>query len=469
MNLNPVLQTLTTLPGRLKQRAQGMFNLNDPRWGRDNDKSSSDETKPEVPREDKQPPANRPQGQGPNQGPPDLDELWRDFNRKLGGLFGGGKNGGSPDRDRGGFGGGNGGFQPDMKSAGIGVGLIASVVVLIWLGTGFFIVQEGQQAVITQFGKYHSTVGAGFNWRLPYPVQRHEMVVVTQIRSVDVGRDIIIKATGLRDSAMLTEDENIVEIKFAVQYRLNDARAYLFESKDPASAVVQAAETAVREVVGKMKMDLALAEERDQIGPRMRSLMQTILDRYKVGVEVVGINLQQSGVRPPEQVQAAFDDVLRAGQERERAKNEAQAYANDVIPRAVGSASRLKEESEAYKARIVAQAQGDAQRFRSVLVEYQKAPQVTRDRMYTDAMQQVYTSVTKVLVESRQGSNLLYLPLDKIMQMTAQGGAAAGADASLPPGSGAASPAAVPSPPANSLPQDARARDASRTRERETR
>ena len=371
MNLNPVLQTLTTLPGRLKQRAQGMFNLNDPRWGRDEDKSSSDEARPEISREDKQPPkpANRPQGQKPNQGPPDLDELWRDFNRKLGGLFGGAKNGGN----RGGFGGGGnkgpngGGFQPDMKSAGIGVGLIASVAVLIWLGTGFFIVQEGQQAVITQFGKYHSTVGAGFNWRLPYPIQRHEIVVVTQIRSVDVGRDVVIKATGLRDSAMLTEDENIVEIKFAVQYRLSDARAYLFESKDPAAAVVQAAETAVREVVGKMKMDLALAEERDQIGPRVRALMQTILDRYKVGVEVVGINLQQSGVRPPEQVQAAFDDVLKAGQERERAKNEAQAYANDVIPRAVGSASRLKEESDAYKARIVAQAQGDAQRFNSVL------------------------------------------------------------------------------------------------------
>ena len=465
MNLNPVLQTLTTLPGRLKRGAHGMFNLNDPRWGRDDDKASPDEAKPEAPRDDKQPtrPANRPQGQGPKQGPPDLDELWRDFNRKLGGLFGGKKGGGN----RGGFGGGNGGngggFQPDMKSAGIGAGLIFSVVALIWLGTGFFIVQEGQQAVITQFGKYHSTVGAGFNWRLPYPVQRHEIVVVTQIRSVDVGRDSIIKATGLRESAMLTEDENIVEIKFAVQYRLNDARAYLFESKDPAAAVVQAAETAVREVVGKMKMDMALAEERDQIAPRVRALMQTILDRYKVGVEVVAINLQQSGVRPPEQVQAAFDDVLKAGQERERAKNEAQAYANDVIPRAVGSASRLKEESQAYKARIVAQAQGDAQRFSSVLTEYQKAPQVTRDRMYIDSMQQVYSSVTKVLVESRQGSNLLYLPLDKIMQMSAQGAA----DAPLLPG--AASPAAVPSLPAGTLPLDARARDSSRTRERETR
>ena len=463
MNLNPVLQTLTNFQGRLKQRAQGMFNLNDPRWGRDEDKSVSDGSRPEGSRDDRQPPKppNRPQGS--NQGPPDLDELWRDFNRKLGNLFGGAKNGGNRD----GFGGGNkggGGFQPDMKNAGIGIGLIAAVVALIWLGTGFFIVQEGQQAVITQFGKYRSTVGAGFNWRLPYPIQRHEIVVVTQIRSVDVGRDTVLKATGLRDSAMLTEDENIVEIKFAVQYRLNDARAYLFESKDPSAAVVQAAETAVREVVGKMKMDMALAEERDQIGPRVRTLMQTILDRYKVGVEVVAINLQQSGVRPPEQVQAAFDDVLKAGQERERAKNEAQAYANDVVPRAVGSASRLKEEADAYKARIVAQAQGDAQRFSSVLTEYQKAPQVTRDRMYTDAMQQVYTNVTKVLVESRQGSNLLYLPLDKIMQMTASAGAAAGSDATAPL---SAAPAAQA--PLNGIPVDSRTRDTSRTRERETR
>ena len=404
---------LRSLPwAELKGRIRGMFNLNDPRWGRGDDKQSENN------RPDPQKPEGN--GRGPNQGPPDLDELWRDFNRKLGGLFGG--KGRRPDNG-GGFGGG-GNFQPDMKSAGIGAGLVAAVVVLIWLGTGFFIVQEGQQAVITQFGRYKSSVGAGFNWRLPYPIQRHELVFVTQIRSVDVGRDNVIKATGLRESAMLTEDENIVEIKFAVQYRLSDARAYLFESKNPSEAVVQAAETAVRETVGKMRMDSALAEERDQIAPRVRTLMQTILDRYKVGIEVVGINLQQGGVRPPEQVQAAFDDVLKAGQERERAKNEAQAYANDVIPRAVGAASRLKEESEAYKARVVAQAQGDAQRFKSVLAEYQRAPQVTRDRMYIDAMQQIYSNVTKILVESRQGSSLLYLPLDKIMQQVAQTGAA---------------------------------------------
>ncbi len=472
MNLNPAMQSLVTLPGRLKQRALGMFNLNDPSWGRGDDKTPPNESRPEAGRDDVPPPVrppapNRPQGQGPNQGPPDLDELWRDFNRKLGGLFGG-KNAGNRGRT-GGNGGGNngggnnggtgGGFQPDMKSAGIGVGLIAGVAVLIWLGTGFFIVQEGQQAVITQFGKYHSTVSAGFNWRLPYPVQRDELVVVTQIRSVDVGKDSVIKATGLRESAMLTEDENIVEIKFAVQYRLSDARAYLFESKDPAAAVVQAAETAVREVVGKMKMDSALAEERDQIGPRVRVLMQSILDRYKVGVEVVAINLQQTGVRPPEQVQASFDDVLKAGQERERAKNEAQAYANDVIPRAVGAAARLKEESEAYKARVVAQALGDSQRFRAVLAEYQKAPQVTRDRMYIDTMQQVYSNVTKVMIESRQGSNLLYLPLDKIMQMTGQGASAASIDA-------AASSVILPPP---SPTTDSRTRDAARTRDRDVR
>ncbi|MES2937976.1 MAG: FtsH protease activity modulator HflK [Pseudomonadota bacterium] len=439
----------------LKGRIQGMFNLNDPRWGRGEDGKG----------DDKRPEPNRPEnnGRGPNQGPPDLDELWRDFNRKLGGLFGGKRKRGGDGFGNGGGGGGN--FQPDMKSAGFGAGLILLVVFLIWMGTGIFIVQEGQQAVITRFGRYTSTMGAGFNYRLPYPIERHETVYVTQIRSVDVGRDTVIRATGLKESAMLTEDENIVEIKFAVQYRLNDARAWLFESKNPAQTVVQAAETAVREVVGKMRMDSALAEERDQIAPRVRALMQTILDRYKVGVEVVGINLQQGGVRPPEQVQAAFDDVLKAGQERERAKNEAQAYANDVIPRARGAAARLTQEADGYKSRIVAQAQGDAQRFKSVLVEYQRAPQVTRDRLYIDTMQQIYGSVTKILVDSRQGQNMLFLPLDKIMQQVAQTGAAAEVPAAVPP-AGAVVP---PVPGAGPAGGDARTRDNARSREREVR
>ncbi|WP_021027523.1 FtsH protease activity modulator HflK [Comamonas sp. B-9] len=454
MKLHSRFPRLALLP----QGLRGMFNLNDPRWGRGDDgKDDSSNAGQEPSRPPYNPPEqnNRPNAQRPGtSGAPDLDELWQDLNKKLGGLFGGGKGGGT--------GRGSAGQPPEFKGAGVGLGLIVGVAALIWMGTGFFIVQEGQQAVITQFGKYHKTVNAGINWRLPYPIQRHELVYVSQIRSADVGRDSIIKTTGLRESAMLTEDENIVEIKFAVQYRLSDARAWLFESKAPADTVIQVAETAVREVVGKMKMDAALAEERDQIAPRVRELMQVILDRYKIGVEVVGVNLQQGGVRPPEQVQAAFDDVLKAGQERERTKNQAEAYANDVVPRATGTASRLMEEAAAYKARIVAQAQGDAQRFSSIYTEYQKAPVVTRDRLYLETMQQVYSNVTKVVVDSKQGSNLLYLPLDKIMQQT-QGGAAAGDAAASANASTTSAPAPAPSVP------DARARDTSRTRDRESR
>ena len=463
------MKLLTPSMALVPQRIRGMFNLNDPRWGRGDDKPSEDDNPVVPPAEGDspnplRPKSRKPRATRPDAGPPDLDELWGEFNRKLGGMFdeapkvnrpmmppGGGGSGGNDDDDDD----QGGGFS----KASIGLGLVGAVALLIWLATGFFIVQEGQQGVITQFGKYNSTVGAGFNWRLPYPIQRHELIFVTQIRSVDVGRDTVIKATGLRESAMLTEDENIVEIKFAVQYRLSDARAFLFESKNPADAVVQAAETAVREVIGKMRMDSALSDERDQIAPRVRALMQKILDRYKVGIEVVGINLQQGGVRPPEQVQAAFDDVLKAGQERERSKNEAQAYANDVIPRAVGAASRLKEEADAYKSRIVAQAQGDSQRFKSVLAEYQKAPQVTRDRMYIDTMQQIYSNVTKVMVDSRQGSNLLYLPLDKIMQLADP---LSVDDTAAPTTASPAGSAAIASP-------DARTRDASRSRTRDTR
>ena len=441
------------------RRIRGMFNLNDPHWGRGDDSSGQDSPRPDDQRPadpPRPPPPQQPPRGGPNQGPPDLDELWRDFNRKLTGLFGGGRGRGP---GNGGLGGG-GGFQPDMKGAGIGVGMIAAVAVVIWLASGIFIVREGEQAVVTTFGKYDSTRNAGLNWRMPFPIQRHETVRVTQIRSVDVGRDSVIKSTGLRESAMLTQDENIVEIKFAVQYRLNDARAYLFESKSPDDAVVQAAESAVREVVGKMSMGDAMADERDQIAPRVRDLMQTILDRYRVGIEVVAVNMQQGGVRPPEQVQAAFDDVLKAGQERERVKNEAQAYANDVVPRAAGTAARLKQEADGYKARIVAQAQGDTQRFSSVLTEYQKAPQVTRERMYLDAMQGIYSGVNKVIIDSRAAGNLLYLPIDKLMQ-------SAGAPAAAVPGPAAQAPA--PAPAAQAPAADARTRDNARSRERETR
>lgn len=445
-----------SLPQRAWARVWGMFNLNDPRWGRgsdDGDKpqegGGSDNERDASPREPQRGQQRPPQGS--NQGPPDLDELWRDFNRKLGGLFGGKGDGGRN---------GSGGppsFTPNPRATGIGAGLIAAALLLIWLGTGFFIVQEGQQAVITRFGKYHSTKEAGINYRLPYPIERHETLSVTLIRSVDVGRDDIVPATGLRESAMLTKDENIVEIKFAVQYRLSDARAFLFESRDPEETVAKVAETALREVVGNMRMDAALAEKRDTIAPNVRTLMQTILDRYKLGIDVVGINLQQNGVRPPEQVQAAFDDVLKAGQERERAKNEAEAYANDVVPRAGGAASRLAEEAEGYRAKVVAQAEGDSSRFGAVLAEYQKAPQVTRDRLYVDTMREVYSKVTKVMVDTKSSSNLLYLPFDKLVQMTGN----SGSTAVSPSG---ASPVATPATPPARVPENP-----ARSRERESR
>ncbi len=392
-------------------------------------------------------------GGGRNEGPPDLDELWRDFNRKLGGLFGG-KGGGTPRGNGSGDGGGQN-VPPDMKSAGIGVGLIVGVVALIWLGSGFFIVQEGQQAVVTSFGKYSHTSDAGFQWRMPYPFQAHETVPVTQLRSVEIGRNSVVQATGLRDSSMLTQDENIVDIRFTVQYRLKDSRAYLFENRNPDEAVVQAAESAVREIVGTSLMDSVLYEQRDAIATELVKSVQAQLDRLNTGILVSNINVQN--VQAPEQVQAAFDDAFKAGADRERLKNEGQAYANDVIPKAQGAAARLKEESEGYRSRVIAQAEGDAQRFRSVLTEYQKAPSVTRDRLYIETMQQIYSNVSKVLIDSRSNSNLLYLPFDKLLQ---QAGA---------PAASAASPSTESAAPTPPLPVDARSRDNQRGRDRESR
>jgi membrane protease subunit HflK len=346
-----------------------------------------------------------------------------------------------------------------MRHAGIGGGLIAGVAALVWLGSGVFIVQEGQQAVVTSFGRYSYTADAGIQWRIPYPFQAHETVSVTQLRSVDVGRNTVVPATGLRDSSMLTQDENIVDIRFTVQYRLKDARAYLFENFRPDEAVVQAAESAVREIVGRSKVDQVLYEQRDAIATDLMKSLQAQLDRLNAGIVVANVNVQN--VQVPEQVQAAFNDAFKAGADRDRFKNEGQAYASDVIPKARGSAARLREESEGYRSRVVAQAEGDAQRFKSVLTEYQKAPAVTRDRLYLETMQQVYSNVTKVMVDTRSGSNLLYLPLDKLLQ---QQGVAPGA----------AAPAAILTPDApattgTATPADVRSRDGARMRDREGR
>jgi membrane protease subunit HflK len=401
-----------------------------------------------------------------NDGPPDLDELWRDFNRKLTGLFGGkGGPGNNNRRDPGGDGPGGGGgggpFQPDIKSAGIGAGLIGIVALLIWLGSGFFIVQEGHQAVVTTFGKYGHTKDAGFQWRFPYPIQAHEVVAVTQLQSVDVGRNTVVQATGLKDSSMLTQDENIVDIRFTVQYRRADARNYLFENTRPDEAVVMAAESAVREIVGRSRVDQVLYEQRDAIAAELVKSIQTQLDRLKAGIVVSNVNVQN--VQVPDPVISAFNDAVKAGADRDRFKNEGQAYASDVIPKARGAASRLLEESEGYRSRVVAQADGDAQRFRSVLTEYQKAPAVTRDRLYLETMQQVYSNVSKVMVESRNGSNLLYLPLDRLLQQTAAAAPAAGAATNV------ATPTAPVAETSTGQGTDIRSRDGGRARDREGR
>ena len=389
-----------------------------------------------------------------NDGPPDLDELWRDFNRRLSGLFGGKGGGGGPRLDSGGD-----RPPPDVRSAGIGAGLIAGVVLLIWLGSGFYIVQEGQQGIVMSFGRYSHTVEAGFQWRLPYPFQTEEVVNVTQLRSVEIGRNTTVQATGLRDSSMLTQDENIVDIRFTVQYRLKDAVKYLFENRNADEAVVLAAESAVREIVGRSNMDSVLYEQRDAIATDLVKSIQSQLDRLGTGILISNVNVQS--VSPPEQVQAAFDDAVKAGADRTRFKNEGQAYANDVIPKAQGTSSRLREEAAGYSARVVAQAEGDASRFRQVLAEYQKAPGVTRDRLHTDTLREVYSNVSKVMIDARAGSNLLYLPLDKLMQQAvgATAGTAAGVPVTPVPTDSSMGPTTV----------DPRSRDNQRSRDREGR
>ncbi|MEO8836419.1 MAG: FtsH protease activity modulator HflK [Caldimonas sp.] len=394
---------------------------------------------------------------GRNDGPPDLDELWRDFNKKLSGLFsgrGGRRGNGSGSGDPA----GGPSFQPNLKSAGVGAALIGGLIVVIWLGSGIFIVQEGQQAVITSFGRYSHTVDAGFQWRFPYPFQAHETINVTQLRSTEVGRNAVSQATGLRDSSMLTQDENIVDIRFTVQYRIKNAREFLFENRDPEGAVTLAAESAVREIVGKSKIDSVLYEQRDAIASELVRSIQEQLDRLKTGILIVNVNVQS--VQPPEQVQAAFEDTLKAGQDGDRLKKEGQAYASSEIPKAQGTSARLRQEAEGYRSRVISQAEGDADRFARQLVEFQKAPQVTRERLYIDTMREVYSNVTKVMIEAHNNANLLSLPLDKLLQQAA---------AAPPPAVTPAAPAGAPESTPASGAVDVRSRENQRGRDRDSR
>jgi membrane protease subunit HflK len=406
---------------------------------------------------------------GGNQGPPDLEELWRDFNRRLTSLFGKKTGGGGNDGGNNGDG-GNGSRMPSITPGqfGGGIGIILALVAAVWLASGFYIVDASQRGVVLQFGRYQQTTEPGLRWRLPWPIQAHEVVNLSGVRTVEVGYRGSEKNKVNKEALMLTDDENIVSVQFAVQYLLKDPQAYLFNNRHPDDTVLQASETAIRETVGKNKMDFVLYEGRDQIAANTQKLIQEILDRYNTGIMIRSVSMQ--GTQPPEQVQAAFDDAVKAGQDRERQKNEGQAYANDVIPRARGTASRLSEEASGYRQRMIATAEGDASRFKQILVEYNKAPEVTRQRLYLETVQQVFANTTKVMIDAKGGGNLLYLPLDKLMQATA-GVAAANAEVAPVPHAAPAVPVSGPAPVTppqleQALQGDSRSRDNLRSRER---
>ncbi|HYY61607.1 MAG TPA: FtsH protease activity modulator HflK [Burkholderiales bacterium] len=364
------------------------MSLNDPNWGRGGSRG--------------------PQGPGGgNQGPPDLDELWRNFNRRLSEIF----------RRRGRGAGDEPPRPPSARGLGGGAGALVALVVAVWLASGFFIVVEGQRGVVLSFGKFSDERMPGLRWRWPWPVQSHEIVNLSQVRTLEVGYRNNVRTKVLKESLMLTDDENIVDLQFAVQYLVKDAQAYTFNVRRPDESAMQIAETAMREVIGKNSMDRILYETQVDIANKARDLMQLIHDRYNTGIQVSTVTIQNA--QPPEQVQAAFDDAVKAGQDRERQKNEGQAYANDVIPRARGAASRLQQEAEGYKQRVIANAEGDASRFRQVLTEYAKAPQVTRERIYIDTMREILSSTNKIMMDYRGSGNLLMLPLEKLLQQAA--------------------------------------------------
>ena len=474
------------------------MSFNDPQWGRSagSDKPRNDEQENQQRQDQNQPDPNdenrrreeadrqasdndrnnMSDRRGSRNEGNDLDQLWNDFNRMVNSILGGQKdprgNRQSQDawqsrrddetpreeeqpawrqddhqtpppprtpRARRGFG-------RDPKSFSVrGIAGLIGVAAIAWLASGIYIVPEGQIGVVTTFGKYTQDSAPGINWRLPWPVQDVEIVDVSSVRKAEIGMRGTTQR--LKEALMLTDDENIVDVQFAVQYRIKSgegAKDYLFNTRNPDVSVTQAAESAMREVVGSKSMDSVLFESKAEIAEDVRKLMQAMLDRYGTGIEVMSVAIQNA--QPPEPVQAAFNDAVKAGQDRERSINLGEAYMNAVIPKAEGTASRLKEEAAAYKARVVETARGDADRFASVFEEYRKAPEVTRDRLYIDAMRDVYSNTKKVLVESKGASNLLYLPFDKLLEQSAsaaktqaQNNAAAGTAVT-------AAPIAQPSP-----------------------
>lgn len=337
-----------------------------------------------------------PWDRGKNQGPPDLDKIIRAWQQRLVAMLRGGRGSRGPS-------GGQSGGQP----GGAAVFALAGLVLAVWVVTGFYRVDDAERGVVTRFGKYQESTMPGLRWHLPWPVERVELVNTNEI--------VPFK----QQTRMLTADENIVVVDLVVQYRKADPVKYLFNVRDPEATLQDVSESAIREVIGKNKLDFVLLEGRTEIAVLTEKLVQQTLDEYQTGMLVTKVNLQDANF--PSQVEAAVQDAIKAREDRERLSFEAQAYANDVVPRARGEAVRRQEDAEGYRARVVADAQGEAARFESLLVEYKKAPEVTRRRLYLEAMEEIYAASNKILVDSDSGNNLLYLPVDKILEQRRSG------------------------------------------------
>ncbi len=345
-------------------------------------------------------------GQRNNEGPPDLDEVLRDLSQKLNNLFGRGSNSGNNDNR-----------TADGKSVDVPIMPILAIIVAIWMATGFYIVDQGSLGVVQRFGKFTQTTEPGPRWHWPFPIETKTIVNMEQVRRLEVGYRSNGEGSGSktkvpREALMLTEDENIIDMQVAVQYKLKNAKDYVFNNRDTDKAVMSAAETAIREVVGKSKLDDLLQKGLPDTSARM----QAILDSYNTGILITSVSRQKGAA--PEQVKEAFDDVNRANQDYQRQINLGQAYANDVIPKARGNASRLAAEAAGYKLKVESEAKGNASRFEQILTQYNKAPEVTRQRLYLDAQEQILSNTSKVIVDQKGGNSLLYLPLDKLMEAT---------------------------------------------------
>lgn len=333
-----------------------------------------------------------PWGNRGNQGPPDLDEVFRNFQRKFGSLFGG----------RGGRGGGGG------RSSGpgsIGIAIVIAIIVAFWMATGFYKIEEAERGIVLRFGKHVDTTQSGLHWHWPTPIESVTKVDVTKVHPIP------LRAT------MLTQDENIVDIEGTIQYQVADPTAYLFNVRTPEISLSQAAESALRESIGTSKMDYVITEGRGQIAFQVENSIQQIVDFYGTGIKVIKANILTA--KPPEAVKDAFDDVTQAREDEVRLINESEAYRNEVVPKARGAAARLREEADAYKQEVIARAEGEAKRFTQQLAAYERAPGVTRDRLYLDMMESVLGNSSKVLVDLEGNNNLLYLPLDKLMSRSA--------------------------------------------------